>query len=73
MEREIASRIVRSVFDMYRAVGDCDAAVSSIESEEEKRPLVSAIGEIMRLTRQQMLLPIFSQYPDLIPEEFNRR
>jgi hypothetical protein len=53
--------------EVYASIGSMDSIISSLESEVERRRLVAAIGDILRVTREEVLLPIFHEFPDLVP------
>jgi hypothetical protein len=67
MQKREAERMVAHVMEVYASIGSMDSIISSLESEIERRRLVSAIGSILRVTREEVLLPIFREYPDLVP------
>jgi hypothetical protein len=67
MQKSEAERIVAHVLEVYASIGSMDSIISSLESEIERRRLVAAIGDILRVTREEVLLPIFHEFPDLVP------
>jgi hypothetical protein len=67
MQKSEAERIVAHVLEVYASIGSMDSIISSLESEVERRRLVAAIGDILRVTREEVLLPIFHEFPDLVP------
>jgi hypothetical protein len=67
MQKSEAERIVAHVLEVYASIGSMDSIISSLESEIERRRLAAAIGDILRVTREEVLLPIFHEFPDLVP------
>jgi hypothetical protein len=48
-------------------IGSIDLAISNITDEQEKRQYVAALGNLLRVIREDILLKIFKDYPDLNP------
>lgn len=69
MQKSEAERIVSHVLEVYASLGAMDRIVSALESETEKRQLAAAIGDVLRVTREHVLLPIFRDFPELYPDE----
>ena len=67
MERKIASQIVESTMSLNEGIGSVDLAISDITDENEKKKYVTALGNILRVIREDILLEIFKDYPDLDP------
>lgn len=65
MERKIASQIVESTMSLNEKIGSVDLAISNILDENEKKKYVTALGSILRVIREDLLLEIFKEYPDL--------
>lgn len=65
MERKIASQIVESTMSLNEKIGSVDLAISNILDENEKKKYVTALGNILRVIREDLLLEIFKEYPDL--------
>jgi hypothetical protein len=68
MQRSEAEKILAHVLELYSSIGSIDETISGLESDSEKRRLVAALGNILRISREEIMLPIFSDYPDLMPE-----
>ena len=73
MDKKVAEKIVHSVMNAYTALGDLDLAISELSSDDERRRFSSALGLVLQITREQMLLPIFGNFPDLIPPKLSGR
>jgi hypothetical protein len=67
VERKIASQIVESTMSLKEGIGSVDLAISNITDENEKKKYVTALGNILRVIREDILLEIFKDYPDLNP------
>jgi len=67
VERKIASQIVESTMSLNEGIGSVDLAISDITDENEKKKYVTALGNILRVIREDILLEIFKDYPDLDP------
>ena len=67
MQKSEAERMVAHVLEVYALIGSMDRITSSLESEVERTRLVAAIGDVLRVTREEILLPIFHEFPDLVP------
>lgn len=67
MERTIASQIVEAAVSLNEAIGSADRAISNIPDEQEKGRYVAALGNILKTIREDILLEIVRDYPDLNP------
>ncbi len=67
MDKEIASKIVHSTISLNEKIGDVDLAISEIPDEHERGQYVTAVGAILRTIREDILLQIFREHPDLNP------
>lgn len=67
MERKIASQIVESTMSLNEKIGSVDLAISNIPDENERKQYIFALGNILRVIREDILLQIFKDYPDLNP------
>ena len=69
MQKSEAEQVVPYVLEGDTAIGSMGRAVSSLESDNERHRLAAAIGDVLRVTRERILLPIFRDFPDLCPDE----
>ncbi|MFM0070246.1 hypothetical protein PQQ86_03615 [Paraburkholderia sediminicola] len=56
---------------MLRINGSLDEAIVFVQahcSAEELETVKQAVGEVMYMVFEQMLIPIYKQHPDLVPE-----
>jgi hypothetical protein len=67
VERKTASQIVELTVSLNERIGALDLAISNIPDEQEKRQYAAALGDILRVVREDILLKIFRDYPDLNP------
>lgn len=51
-----------------RGIGQLDAIVSDMEDGSEKKELVKALGEILRVVTKDFVFRVTRQYPDLDPD-----
>jgi Flp pilus assembly protein CpaB len=65
LERKIASQIVDATMTLNEQIGSIDLAIRSISDEQEKRQYAAALGNLLRVIREDILLKIFKDHPDL--------
>ncbi|MEW6451894.1 MAG: hypothetical protein AB1490_14655 [Pseudomonadota bacterium] len=69
MERKIASQIIDAAMALNEKIGAVDLAITGIADEEEKRRYVAVLGGILRIIREDILLEILKDHPDLNPHD----
>jgi hypothetical protein len=67
VERKTASQIVSATVALNEKIGAVDLAITDIVDEEEKSHYVTALGDVLRIIREDILLKILREYPDLNP------
>ena len=67
MEERIARKIIEATLQLYEALGPLDMAISELKSEVERQPLSEAVGVILKISRNDVLLPVFREFPNLVP------
>ena len=72
MKREAAEKVVNAFMLVYEAMGNADLAISEVDTQEERSYLIRALGSIVRITREDVPIPIFAEHPSLIPPELNK-
>lgn len=73
MNKDAAERVVSAMMLVFEALGTVDSVISEVESEEERSRLIRALGAIMRITREELLVPIFSEHPELVPARLDMK
>jgi hypothetical protein len=71
MEKSEAEVVVINVLHIYRAIGAIDGIIPKLSSDIERHRVMAAVGEMLRLTREDLLIPIFRQFPELVPDEMS--
>ena len=67
MERKIASQIVDTAMALTEKIGALDLAITDIVEKEEKSHYVAALGGILKIIREDILLKVLNDHPDLGP------
>jgi hypothetical protein len=68
MDRAIAERLIEAALSFDEGIGRLDAIVSDMEDGKEKKELVKALGEILRVVTKDFVFRVTHQYPDLDPD-----
>lgn len=69
LQRPQAERIVSAMLQLHAALGTLDAAVSDLAPGREWRRMADALGVMLRTAREDILLPIFREFPELCPDD----
>jgi hypothetical protein len=71
LDRNEAEKIVDLIMNIYSQIGMLDNVITGIKSDEDRRRLIGAVGAIMKTSGEEILLPIFRDYPELLPKELS--
>ena len=67
MKRNLAESIVNSILSVNETIGAIDSVVSQISDDNERNHYIFAIGILLKTTREEFLLRLFNDYPELNP------
>ena len=68
MDRAIAERLMEAALSLDEGIGRLDGIVSDMNDGQEKKELVKALGEILRVVTKEFVFRVTREYPDLDPD-----
>ena len=68
MDRAIAKRLMEAALSLDEGIGRLDGIVSDMSDGQEKKELVKALGEILRVVTKEFVFRVTREYPDLDPD-----
>ena len=68
MDRAIAERLIEAALSLDEGIGRLDGIVSDMNDGQEKKELVKALGEILRVVTKDFVFRVTREYPDLDPD-----
>jgi hypothetical protein len=68
MDRAIAERLMEAALSLDEGIGRLDGIVSDMSDGQEKKELVKALGEILRVVTKEFVFRVTREYPDLDPD-----
>ena len=68
MDRAIAERLIKAALSLDEGIGQLDGILSDMNDGQEKKELVKAVGEILRVVTKEFVFRVTREYPDLDPD-----
>jgi len=68
LEKAEAASIVDATLQLQAAIGILEAAISSLNSGRDKRRMTYVLGSMLTAAREEILLPVVRDFPDLRPD-----
>jgi hypothetical protein len=68
MDKDMASRMLKTVVALEARLGELDILVSQLNDEKERDDYVRALGDVIGTISEKFVRRIVRQYPELDPD-----
>jgi hypothetical protein len=68
MDKSVGARMMKAALGLGEGIGEFDSFVSELDDGAEKKELVKAVGDIIRILTMDFVFRIARQHPEFDPD-----